>query len=108
MWQDKKKGPQGAFGHATDVSGRLSASYRYRPPNKYEARAAHRSCSQIVRDRHAIVSRGRQETLNGGSGEDSAPERLVHGRRVGAVLAQGRRKPPRADMPNSVQIQMSV
>ena len=42
-FRTRKKALSGAFGHATGVGGRGSPSYRYRPPNKYEARAAHRS-----------------------------------------------------------------
>src|SRR5580698_3752027 len=64
MWQDKKKGPQRGLRTCDRRQREGLPSYRYRPPNKYEAHAAHRSCSQIVVKRHATLRRGRQETLN--------------------------------------------
>src|ERR1700720_3404401 len=64
----RKKARSGAFEHATGVGGRGLPSYRYRPPNKYEALAAHRSCSQISKPRDATLADGRQGSLNASAG----------------------------------------
>jgi hypothetical protein len=83
MWKQEKRPAGGLGGRATEVSGRASASYRYRPPCKYEALDAHHpapgSSREINSSRHATLGQERQESVDAARANREAAQHATSG-----------------------------